>query len=271
MAAVPLQDARHLEPLPSVLLPLLPPWTQAWQGRFQSCSRGRPSQGTRGQGPVPHEDEYRRLHKVISQRFPEHLAEFVVSVKTGMRLTEQYTCRWSQVHLKRRAIELTKTKNGSDRTVDLNDDAVAAIKSVQRPNQKPGDYIFPRKGATFLRARGSSPVWKRQRSLVFCGTAIGIPFAPGLRWPEPLRRTSRLPQVTRALPWLHATAIYLPNTGLPSWTLLGERVRAPRNMHLEERRPLKEPTAPKHALAGLSRQWPLEYERPLFFYLIDIY
>ena len=95
------------------------------------------------------EDEYRRLYKVIDQRFPEHLAEFVVSVKTGMRLTEQYTCRWSQVHLNRRAIELTKTKNGSDRTVDLNDDAIAAIKSVQRPGQKPGDSVFPRKGATF--------------------------------------------------------------------------------------------------------------------------
>jgi hypothetical protein len=36
---------------------------------------------------------------LISERFPSHLAEFVVSVKTGMRRTEQYSCRWSQVHL----------------------------------------------------------------------------------------------------------------------------------------------------------------------------
>ena len=95
------------------------------------------------------EDEYRRLHKVISQHFPEHLAEFVVSVKTGMRLTEQYTCGWSQVHLDRRAIELTKTKNGSDRTVDLNADAIAAIESLKRPGLKAGDRVFPREGATF--------------------------------------------------------------------------------------------------------------------------
>lgn len=33
-------------------------------------------------------DEYDRLRKVIAERFPEHVAEFVASVHTGMRLTE---------------------------------------------------------------------------------------------------------------------------------------------------------------------------------------
>lgn len=33
-------------------------------------------------------DEYDKLHKVIAKRFPGHLAEFVVSVHTGMRLAE---------------------------------------------------------------------------------------------------------------------------------------------------------------------------------------
>jgi integrase len=55
-------------------------------------------------------EEYDRLHKVIAARFPEHLAEFVVSVHTGMRLGERYSCMWSQVDLQRRTIELTKTK-----------------------------------------------------------------------------------------------------------------------------------------------------------------
>jgi hypothetical protein len=40
-------------------------------------------------------EEYDRLHKVIAVRFPEHLAEFVVSVHTGMRLSEQYSSLWS--------------------------------------------------------------------------------------------------------------------------------------------------------------------------------
>jgi integrase len=92
------------------------------------------------------QDEYAALHKVISKRFPEHLAEFVVSVHTGMRLSEQYTCTWSQVHLDRRTIELTKTKNGSARTVHLNSDAVAAIESLRRPRQHASDPVFPREG-----------------------------------------------------------------------------------------------------------------------------
>ncbi|MGB9075921.1 MAG: tyrosine-type recombinase/integrase, partial [Terracidiphilus sp.] len=94
-------------------------------------------------------DEYDKLHKVIAKRFPEHLAEFVVSIHTGMRLTEQYTCTWSQVHLDRRTIELTKTKNGSARTVHLNSDAVSAIESLRRPALRLGDSVFPRQGKSY--------------------------------------------------------------------------------------------------------------------------
>jgi integrase len=93
--------------------------------------------------------EYDQLYAAISLLFPEHLAKFVVSVKTGMRLSEQYSCRWSQVHLGRRTIELTKTKNGSDRTVHLNADAIAAIESLRRSNQKAADPVFPREGSRF--------------------------------------------------------------------------------------------------------------------------
>jgi integrase len=67
-------------------------------------------------------------------------------VHTGMRLSEQYSSTWSQVHLDRRTIELTKTKNGSARTVHLNSDAVAAIQSVKHPLHKPSDPVFPREG-----------------------------------------------------------------------------------------------------------------------------
>ena len=42
-------------------------------------------------------EEYDRLHKVIARRFPEYLAEFVVSIHTGMRLSEQYSCAWSHL------------------------------------------------------------------------------------------------------------------------------------------------------------------------------
>ena len=86
---------------------------------------------------------YDRLTKAIKNRCPEHLAEFEVSVHSGMRLTEQYTVTWDQVSFDRRTIELTKTKNGSRRTVHLNDDAITAIKSMLRPGQKHTDVVFP--------------------------------------------------------------------------------------------------------------------------------
>lgn len=92
-------------------------------------------------------EEYDRLHKVIATRFPEHLSEFVVSVHTGMRLSEQYSCVWSQIDLKRRTIELTKTKNGSARTVHLNADALRAIESLKRPLQKVSDPVFQAEGS----------------------------------------------------------------------------------------------------------------------------
>jgi integrase len=90
------------------------------------------------------EKEYDRLHAAIVEKFPEHLAEFVTSVHSGMRLSEQYTVTWSQYHPKRRAIDLSKTKNGSGRVVHLNGDALAAIESMRRPGQRSLDPIFPR-------------------------------------------------------------------------------------------------------------------------------
>jgi integrase len=93
------------------------------------------------------EHEYPLLCKIISKRFPEHLNEFIVSVHTGMRLSEQYGCTWSQVHLDRKTIELKDTKNGEDRTVHLNSTALEILKTrfAERPkNAKPTDLVFPR-------------------------------------------------------------------------------------------------------------------------------
>jgi site-specific recombinase XerD len=88
-------------------------------------------------------DEYGKLFKVIERRCPEHLAEFIVSVHTGMRLAEQYTTTWSQVSFERKSIELSKTKNGSRRTVHLNAHALSAIQSAQLPGKKANDVVFP--------------------------------------------------------------------------------------------------------------------------------
>ena len=94
-------------------------------------------------------EEYQRLLKAVLDRFPEHTAELIVAVHTGMRLSEQYSCTWSQVFLDKREIRLHETKNGSSRKVQLNADAAEAIKSLQGPGQRPKDPVFPREGPTF--------------------------------------------------------------------------------------------------------------------------
>jgi site-specific recombinase XerD len=87
--------------------------------------------------------EFGDLCDIIKRNFPEHLAEFLVAVHTGMRLTEMYTSTWGQVHLDRKSLDLSKTKNGHARTVHLNGDAVAAINSLTGPGQKSSDRVFP--------------------------------------------------------------------------------------------------------------------------------
>jgi integrase len=91
-------------------------------------------------------EEYRRLYDVIATRFPEHLAEFIVSVHTGMRLSEQYSSIWYHFDPDLKVIDLTRTKNFSARTVHLNTEALAAIESVRKVGQKSRDRIFPREG-----------------------------------------------------------------------------------------------------------------------------
>jgi integrase len=91
-------------------------------------------------------EEFDKLRNVIETRFPEHLAEYVVAVHSGMRLSEQYTVEVRQFDRHRRAIDLDRTKNGDARTVHLNSEALAAIESVLHlhPRQKRSERMFPR-------------------------------------------------------------------------------------------------------------------------------
>jgi integrase len=102
----------------------------------------RPRKEPKGRYRFLSRDEYAQLQVVISKRFPEHLAEFVVSVHTGMRLSEQYSLRWHQVDLGRKRIELQDPKNTEPRTVHLNRIALEAIESLKLAKPKPNDLVF---------------------------------------------------------------------------------------------------------------------------------
>ena len=97
------------------------------------------------------------------KRFPRRVPylQQLTTVECGaaclaLVFTEQYSCTWSQVHLDCRTIELTKTKNGTARTIHLNSDAVAAIMSLKHPRLRQFDSVFPRGGT---KARFDTRSW----------------------------------------------------------------------------------------------------------------
>ena len=98
----------------------------------------------RGRSRFLSREEYNNLIAVLQEKYPEHVSEVIISVNTGMRLNEQFSTNWGQVHLDRKTIELTFTKNDSPRTVRLNPDAIAALKIIQPRKHKSSDRVFPR-------------------------------------------------------------------------------------------------------------------------------
>lgn len=51
-----------------------------------------------------------RLRAAIRRRFPEFLPHFLLSVHSGMRMSEQYGLDWSQIDFERRQIHLPKPR-----------------------------------------------------------------------------------------------------------------------------------------------------------------
>lgn len=114
-------------------------------------------------------EEEKRLRKVLQKRIDSHdpvkqpelrkqaihrLLEFEVSLKSGMRRSEQYNLQWGDVDFDRRVMRLRKTKNGKPRNAFIIDDVAAALKqlreldlerrdrSASQPNKSPDDMVF---------------------------------------------------------------------------------------------------------------------------------
>jgi integrase len=89
-------------------------------------------------------DEEGRLRKAIKDRFPEFLPHLLLSIHTGMRMSEQYGLRWIQVDFERRQVHLSKTKNGDPRTIPLNAVAIGALEEIAGHRKPKGtDPVFP--------------------------------------------------------------------------------------------------------------------------------
>ena len=82
---------------------------------------------------------------------------FLLSIHTGMRMSEQYGLRWNQVDFERRQLHLIRTKNGDSRTIPPNAIALAALQELQSGKGRPGtDPVFPsvRTGDSLQGSRG---------------------------------------------------------------------------------------------------------------------
>jgi integrase len=84
------------------------------------------------------DEEERAVLKETDPRFHSHL---LLSIHTGIRMSEQYSLRWPQVDFDRRHLFLPKTKNGDPRDIPLNGTALAALEELRAESK--GDFVFP--------------------------------------------------------------------------------------------------------------------------------
>lgn len=149
-------------------------------------------------------DEEKRLREVLQRKINSHdsikqpelrkqaihrLLEFEVSLKSGMRRSEQYNLRWGDVDFERRIMRLRKTKNGKPRNAFMIDDVSAALKhlhdldlerrdrSGSQPNKSPKDVVFAKAEnkkwwqATLDEARIQNYRWHDNRH-TFCSRLV---------------------------------------------------------------------------------------------------
>ena len=93
-----------------------------------------------------------------------------LAIETGMRAGEIGNLRLNQIDLQRRTLALTKTKNGSTRTVPLTIDATAALgMAIAHPDRPAGcDLVFfgvPSKGGSRRPYGFLVAWWKLKRRL----------------------------------------------------------------------------------------------------------
>ncbi len=108
------------------------------------------------------DEEEARLVKAIRTRFPEFLPHLMLSLHSGMRMSEQYSLTWGQVDFQMRLLYLPKTKNGDARSIPLNDIALHALHQLKKQGRG-SKVVFPsarapEEGGALQGSRGWFPV-----------------------------------------------------------------------------------------------------------------
>jgi integrase len=80
-------------------------------------------------------------HALLDATDPRFHSHLLLSIHTGIRMSEQYGMKWKQVDFERRQLYLPRTKSGDPRDVPLNGTALAALEELHSASD--GDFVFP--------------------------------------------------------------------------------------------------------------------------------
>jgi integrase len=82
--------------------------------------------------------EHSRLAKVILEKYPEHFAEFIFGLNTGLRLSSQYGATYEMIDWTRNVLDIPRTKNDEAVHVPLNSDVLMAIRWLPSSRERKG-------------------------------------------------------------------------------------------------------------------------------------
>lgn len=86
-------------------------------------------------------DERARLLRVVGKHYPEHLPELIISLGSGMRLSEQYGLKWKNIDFRGQGqIHLSDTKNGTSRSIPMAKDVRTCFEALKKARN--GDAVF---------------------------------------------------------------------------------------------------------------------------------
>lgn len=72
-----------------------------------------------------------KLREYIMSKWPYNWSAVEVALNTGMRFSEQFNLRWTDIDFDRKVVTLDKTKNGNSRHIPLNERAMSALLTAQ--------------------------------------------------------------------------------------------------------------------------------------------
>ena len=87
------------------------------------------------------EVEEKKLRKVLSAKWPQHVPEFDLAINTGLRKGSMYALTWEMVNLQGCMLHVARTKNEEPVHIPLNQAAVAAFKAIRGKRKRTG-FVF---------------------------------------------------------------------------------------------------------------------------------